>query len=87
LILFFRLSNGSSTSDQLEDQDYYRQNQQQVNESTHRIAANKTEQPKHQKNYKDCPKHNPSLFFVRRFYQFTPIGPSADNWPGLAAGS
>src|SRR5690242_10527033 len=52
----------SASADQIEDQHYYRDDDQQVNQ----VAANspeETQQPKNEKNDKDRPKHDkpPSL--------------------------
>jgi hypothetical protein len=56
--VFGRFSDYRSPSaDQLENQGDDRQNQQYVDESAHGIAAHNTQQPEHQQNYKNRPKH------------------------------
>jgi hypothetical protein len=56
-VMFVLLNYGSSAADELEDQSDHRQNQQNVNESTQRVATHYSEQPEHQKDYKKRPKH------------------------------
>jgi hypothetical protein len=41
----------------LDDEDYQCEHQQNVDESTHGVAADETQQPQDQEDYKDCPKH------------------------------
>jgi hypothetical protein len=60
-----RLDHGPATAEQIEDQDYYCDNNQQVNQVA-ADAADKTQQPQNEKNDEDCPKHGtpPSLSFL-----------------------
>jgi hypothetical protein len=47
----------SPSADELENQGDDRQNQQYVDKSTHGVAAHNTQQPEHEQNYKNRPKH------------------------------
>jgi hypothetical protein len=51
------LNGGSSAANELENQGDYRQNQQYVYEPAQRVAAYYSQQPEHEQNYKECPKH------------------------------
>jgi hypothetical protein len=51
------LNSGSASANQLEYQRHYRQYQQDVDESAKRVAGNYAQQPQHQQNYKQGPKH------------------------------
>src|SRR5947209_1790697 len=54
------LSNRSpSAGNKLEDQRDHCQHQQEVNKSSHGVAAHNTQQPQHQQNDKQSPKHSP----------------------------
>jgi hypothetical protein len=55
------LDHGPSPGDQLDEKHNQRNDQQDVNEPTQRVAAHNTEQPQHQEDYKNCPKHCPYL--------------------------
>jgi hypothetical protein len=46
------LNRGPSASDQLEDQSNQSQHQQDVDKSTHGVAANHAQQPENKQNYK-----------------------------------
>jgi hypothetical protein len=46
-----------STADELENQRDHSQYQQNMNEPTERVAGHHSQQPQHQQNYEDCPKH------------------------------
>ena len=51
-------SKRSAAAHQVDDQDHYRNDEQDVNESAHRVGAHQTQQPQHQKDDEDCPEHN-----------------------------
>lgn len=51
----FALNNAKQNHDDSEDQ-------QNVNESTHRVGGNHAEYPKHQQNHRDCLKHKRPFF-------------------------
>jgi hypothetical protein len=59
------LDNGTATAKQVEDQHYYCDDDQQVNQVA-ADAADKSQQPQNEKNNEDCPKHGtpPKLFFA-----------------------
>jgi hypothetical protein len=56
------LDHGPATAEQIEDQHYYCDDDQQVNQVA-ADAADKTQQPQNEKNNENCPKHGipPSL--------------------------
>jgi hypothetical protein len=56
--------NGPAPAEQIEDQHYYCDDDQQVNQVA-ADASDKTQQPQNEKNNDDCPKHGkpPSLSF------------------------
>jgi hypothetical protein len=51
------LYGGAASADELEDQRDHGQHKKDVNETTHRVAANNAEQPQNQQNYEQSPKH------------------------------
>jgi hypothetical protein len=60
----FSLYCGASAGNQLEYQSYQGQDEQQMNESTHGVAAHYPNQPQNKKNHKNCPKHVTLAFYV-----------------------
>jgi len=52
-----RLDSRSSSGYELEDQSDQSQHKQNVNKTTHGVAANNTQQPQNKQHYEDCPKH------------------------------
>jgi hypothetical protein len=53
---FARGSSGAAATDQVEDQNHYGDDQQQVDE-TARYVETETQKPQNQQNHEDCPKH------------------------------
>ena len=49
--------NDSSALNDSDQQGNNRQDQQDVDESTHSIGSDQSENPQHQQNYKNCPEH------------------------------
>jgi hypothetical protein len=55
------LEHGPSPGDQLDQKHNQCNHQQDMNEPAKRIAADYAQQPQYKEDYKDCPKHWPSL--------------------------
>ena len=51
-------SKRSTPADEVDDQNHYRYNEQEMDEPAERVGADHTKQPEHQQNNKDCPEHN-----------------------------
>jgi hypothetical protein len=51
-------SECAASAEEVDDQDYNREHEQNVNESAQRVRADQTKQPEHQQYDKYCPKHN-----------------------------
>jgi len=51
------LNDCTTSSDNVDKQHHQRQHQQDVNEPTDRVATDNAEQPQHQQDYKNRPKH------------------------------
>ena len=49
--------NRSASRYELENQGHDGQYQQDVNETTHRVAAHNSDEPQYKQNHKNCPKH------------------------------
>jgi hypothetical protein len=47
----------ASATQKVDDQNHDRQHKQDVNESSQCVRTNQSEQPQHQKNHENCPKH------------------------------
>lgn len=58
-----RLDGCPSATDDVEQQDNESYHKQDVDETTNRVAANHAQQPKNQKNHKNCPQHERFLLF------------------------
>jgi hypothetical protein len=50
-------SDTAPALDQIDDQDDDSDDEQDVDESTHRVGANESEQPQHEKDNEDSPEH------------------------------
>jgi hypothetical protein len=48
----------AASAEKVDDQDYNRDHEQNVNESAHGVRSDQTKQPEHQQDDKYCPKHN-----------------------------
>jgi len=44
--------------DQIDNQHHNRNDEQDVNESTHRVGADQSKEPEHQQDHEYCPQHN-----------------------------
>jgi hypothetical protein len=53
-----RSLNPAPAGDEVDDQDDDGQDQQDVDEATHRVGADQAKEPKHQQNNEYCPQHN-----------------------------
>jgi hypothetical protein len=53
-------SNCSSATDQLNNEDYQRNDQQDMDVRANHVESNEADQPKYQQNQKNCPKHRVS---------------------------
>ena len=51
------LDCGPATTQEIDHQHHDREDQQDVNEPTQGVRTNQAEQPEHEQNYEDCPKH------------------------------
>ena len=56
-VCILRLDN-SSTLNEPDYENNEGQDQQDVDESTHRVGSGKSQQPQYKQDYKKCPKHN-----------------------------
>jgi hypothetical protein len=65
--------NAASSRDQINDQDNDRDYEEQMDESAERVRAHEAEQPEHQKNNEDSPKHMFSFELVY-FASFAEVG-------------
>jgi hypothetical protein len=63
------LNGGSPPCEQLEDERYESKHQQKVNKSTQRVAAHNANQPEHQQDYKQGPKHLGPTSKVKKNYK------------------
>src|SRR3954469_18343966 len=52
------LQRSPSSSDQVNDQNYDRDEQEDVDIRAEHVKSNEAEQPEHQQNNEYCPKHN-----------------------------
>src|SRR5438477_13181505 len=48
----------ASAAEEVDDQDYNREHEQNMNESAQGVRTDQTKQPEHQQYDKYCPKHN-----------------------------
>ena len=44
--------------DQIDNQHHNRNDEQNMNESTHRVGADQSKEPEHQQDHEYCPQHN-----------------------------
>jgi hypothetical protein len=51
------LNHRPAATQKVDHQDHDREDQQDVNEPTQSVRTNQAEQPEHEQNYEDCPKH------------------------------
>lgn len=51
-------SQRSPALDQIDNQHHDRNDEQDVNESTHRVGADQSKEPEHQQDHEYCPQHN-----------------------------
>ncbi len=51
----------SAPAEEIDQQDHNGEHQENVNEATERVRAHQTQQPQHQENYKNRPKHRSHL--------------------------
>lgn len=51
----------STSADQVDDENDYGDDEQDVNEAAHRVRADNAQQPEHQQDNEDCPEHSSFL--------------------------
>jgi hypothetical protein len=68
------LSDDSSAFDDPEYKNNQGQNQQNMNEPAQGVGRHQSQQPQHEQNYENCPKHNFLLWETRcRFPDFVSV--------------